>query len=135
MRRSATCLLICTLVCASSGCGLRKKQANMAATVGPVAVSTAPVFAQRESGYAAEPYPAFSSPAAVEDPYLTSTDGITRSGAIDSRYHTVAKKETLYSLARTYYGDHHRWKDIFEANRMQIDDPNRIRIGQRLLIP
>ena len=51
------------------------------------------------------------------------------------RYHIVAKNDTLYSLARQYYGDHHRWKDIYGANRTSISDPNLIRVGQRLVIP
>ncbi len=52
-----------------------------------------------------------------------------------SRIHTVQKKDTLYSLARQYYGDQSRWKDIYQANRNEISDPNKIRIGQRLSIP
>jgi nucleoid-associated protein YgaU len=53
-----------------------------------------------------------------------------------SRYHTVQKKETLYSIARMYYnGDHTKWKTIYEANRADIGDPNKIRVGQRLIIP
>lgn len=52
-----------------------------------------------------------------------------------SRYHTVQKKETLYSISRQYYGDHTKWKDIYAANRAEISDPNRIRVGQRLVIP
>lgn len=52
-----------------------------------------------------------------------------------SRMHTVARKETLYSLARQYYGDHHRWKEIYEANRSRLRNPNQIFVGQRLAIP
>ena len=66
-------------------------------------------------------------PADGADPYLTDT--------AQPRYHVVANKETLYALARMYYHDARRWKDIFEANRATIDDPDRILIGQRLLIP
>lgn len=52
------------------------------------------------------------------------------------RYHTVAAKETLYALARVYYRDQSRWRDIFAANRAVIgSDPNTIFVGQRLLIP
>jgi nucleoid-associated protein YgaU len=53
------------------------------------------------------------------------------------RYHVVQRKETLYSLARTYYnGDASKWRVIYEANRADIgDDANRIRVGQRLVIP
>ncbi len=54
----------------------------------------------------------------------------------DVRYHTVAAKETLYGLARVYYHDQSRWRDIFAANRAVIgSDPNTIFVGQRLVIP
>ena len=61
-----------------------------------------------------------------------SFDPITPAGP---RFHTVAKGDTLYALARQYYSDQRRWKDIFEANRDGISDANKIRVGQRLVIP
>ena len=52
------------------------------------------------------------------------------------RYHTVTAKETLYGLARVYYHDQSRWRDIFAANRTVIgSDPDTIFVGQRLVIP
>ena len=53
-----------------------------------------------------------------------------------SRVHTVSKRDTLYSIARMYYnGDHTRWKEIYQANRTKINNPNMIRVGQELVIP
>ena len=52
-----------------------------------------------------------------------------------ARYHTVAKGDTLYSIARRYYDDHHRWKDIYQANQGEVGNPDMIRVGQRLVIP
>lgn len=49
--------------------------------------------------------------------------------------HTVERNETLVDLAREYFGDPGAWERIFEANRDRIDDPDRIREGQRLVIP
>lgn len=51
------------------------------------------------------------------------------------RKHIVAKGDTLYALARSYYGDQKRWRDIYEANRDKLPDPNRIKVGQELIIP
>ena len=48
-------------------------------------------------------------------------------GTGGSRYHTVQKKETLYSISRQYYGNPSKWKDIYAANRSEIGDPNKIR--------
>lgn len=51
------------------------------------------------------------------------------------RMHTVQKGDTLYKLARQYYNSASRWRDIHEANRDQISDPNRLKVGQTLVIP
>ena len=51
------------------------------------------------------------------------------------RVHVLKKGDTLFSLARFFYDDESRWRDILEANRDQIQDPNRIFVGQVLRIP
>ncbi len=52
------------------------------------------------------------------------------------RYHSVKPGDWLSKIAKTYYGDMHKWPVIFEANRDVIGkDPNLIRPGQNLLIP
>lgn len=52
-----------------------------------------------------------------------------------ARYHTVVSGDTLSGLAKHYYGDHALFNNIFNANRDQISDPNKIKPGQRLRIP
>lgn len=69
------------------------------------------------------------------DPYPYAVEDHTYGAAGGGRYHTVQKKETLYSISRQYYGDHTKWKDIYAANRSDIGDPNKIRVGQKLMIP
>lgn len=89
------------------------------------------------SDYAYEPYQPAAAPAEPAGPmtgYETTAGQADYAGA-GVRYHTVAKGDTLYSLARMYYNDQRRWKDILEANSDQISDPNKIRVGQRLIIP
>ncbi|MBN1420019.1 MAG: LysM peptidoglycan-binding domain-containing protein [Planctomycetes bacterium] len=49
--------------------------------------------------------------------------------------HTVRPRETLRSIARDYYGDPNRWKEIHEANRSVIPDPNRVPANVVLRIP
>jgi nucleoid-associated protein YgaU len=57
----------------------------------------------------------------------------TRSG--EQRVHVVHKGDTLYKLARTYYNDQSRWRDIWQANRASIPNKDRLSIGTRLVIP
>jgi LysM repeat protein len=49
--------------------------------------------------------------------------------------HTVVAGDTLSGIAQTYYSDPSKWQRIFEANRHQIQDPNRIFPGQVLRVP
>ena len=47
--------------------------------------------------------------------------------------YTVQKGDTLYAIARKFYGDQRRYRDIAKANNLA--DPNRIYVGQVLKIP
>lgn len=49
--------------------------------------------------------------------------------------HTVIKGETLSGIAKHWYDDAGKYTVIFEANRDQITDPNKIFVGQVLRIP
>ena len=49
--------------------------------------------------------------------------------------YTVASGDTLSHIAKRFYGKASRWQAIYDANRDQLDDPDRIRPGQVLKIP
>lgn len=49
--------------------------------------------------------------------------------------HTVEKGDTLGHIAKHYYGKASKYPKIFDANRNILDDPNKIRPGQELVIP
>ena len=50
-----------------------------------------------------------------------------------AKYHTVVKGDTLWAIAKKYYGDGNRYPEIARANN--IANPNIISVGQKLLIP
>jgi len=61
-------------------------------------------------------------------------------GAKDSawdatQWHEVKKGENLWKIAEHYYGDGTLYTKIFEANKDVLDDPDRIKVGQKLRIP
>lgn len=49
--------------------------------------------------------------------------------------YTVQGGDTLSKISRQFYGDAGRYMKIFEANRDQLNDPDRIKVGQVLKIP
>ncbi|MGB3554297.1 MAG: peptidoglycan-binding protein LysM [Jannaschia sp.] len=53
----------------------------------------------------------------------------------DPVFHTVEKGDTLWAIAEKTLGNGSRYKEIFEANRPMLDDPDKIYPGQNLRIP
>ncbi|SIQ36930.1 LysM peptidoglycan-binding domain-containing protein [Solilutibacter tolerans] len=49
--------------------------------------------------------------------------------------YTVQSGDSLSKIAKQVYGDASQWQRIFEANRDQIDDPDKIFPGQTFKIP
>ena len=52
-----------------------------------------------------------------------------------SPHHLVKKGDTLSAIAEHYYGDADKYLKIYDANRDQLDSPDKIYVGQILIIP
>lgn len=50
------------------------------------------------------------------------------------RFHIVGKNETLSEISNYYYHSPNQWRKIVDANP-EIQDPNRIKPGMKLIIP
>lgn len=55
-------------------------------------------------------------------------------GALGWQY-CIRDGDTLPELARRFYGDPEKWREIFEANRAVITDPNLLPVGAEIRIP
>lgn len=55
-------------------------------------------------------------------------------GTADRTY-TVVSGDSLSKIAKHAYGDGAKWREIFEANRDVLDDPDKIFPGQILRLP
>lgn len=47
----------------------------------------------------------------------------------------VVAGDTLSRIAKRFYGNANEYPRIFEANRDQLSDPDKIRVGQELRLP
>jgi len=56
-------------------------------------------------------------------------------GGQQGRTYKVQSGDTLSKISKQFYGDPNLYMRIFEANRNQLKDPNRIQAGQELVIP
>jgi len=59
------------------------------------------------------------------DPSLAPTEQI----------YTVAAGDSLSKIAKHFYGNANEFMRIFEANRDKLTDPDKIKVGQQLVIP
>jgi nucleoid-associated protein YgaU len=50
-------------------------------------------------------------------------------------FYTIQKGDSLSKVAKEKYGDANAWRDLFEANREVIEDPDKIYPGQTIRIP
>ena len=55
--------------------------------------------------------------------------------APSGRSYTVVKGDSLSKIAKHLYGDAQKWRNIYEANRDQIKNPDLIYPGQTFTIP
>jgi LysM repeat protein len=49
--------------------------------------------------------------------------------------YNVTSGDTLSKIAKRFYGDANAYRQIFDANRDQISDPDKIKVGQQLRLP
>lgn len=54
---------------------------------------------------------------------------------VSTKEYVVRKGDTLSLIAQKEYGKPHRWKYLYELNRDKIKNPNKLRPGQKIIIP
>jgi hypothetical protein len=61
--------------------------------------------------------------------------GIDATLPVPAKVHEVVAGDTLSKIAKSFYGDAGKYMKIFEANKDQLSDPDKIKVGQKLKIP
>lgn len=85
---------------------------------------TAQISVKPQQAKTAEPKPA---------PSLPPVGG--RAPEPAGQTYTVVKGDTLSAISKRFYGNANEYMRIFEANKNQLSDPDKIQIGQVLKIP
>jgi len=65
----------------------------------------------------------------------TQAAGASLGGGQNTRKYTVQAGDSLSKISKQFYGNSNQYMKIFEANRDQLHDPNKIQPGQQLVIP
>ena len=61
--------------------------------------------------------------------------GASTSTTSASTTYTVQKGDTLWNIAKKYYGDGKQWRTILSANSSKVKNPKSLRVGTVLVIP
>ncbi|MCC0660661.1 LysM peptidoglycan-binding domain-containing protein [Clostridioides sp. ZZV14-6154] len=71
------------------------------------------------------------------DEKLSSAKNVPLTKGFDTKQktHKVGKGDSLWSLAKKYYGNGDLWKKIYDANKKLIKNPDLIKDGWVLMIP
>lgn len=64
-----------------------------------------------------------------------STEVKSQVGEVGYSEHIIVRGDTLFGLARYYYGNAGGWDRIYQANRNILSSPNALAVGQVLRIP
>ena len=79
--------------------------------------------------------PSLLAPRPEEEKYAPGTLSSNRVTPATETRHVIAEGDTLFSLARRYYGDADRFADIYQANRDVLRTPDRLPVGAVIRIP
>jgi len=66
---------------------------------------------------------------------LTADIGVDSSLPAPAKVYEVVAGDTLSKIAKKHYGDANKYMKIFDANKDQLSDPDKIKVGQKLKIP
>jgi nucleoid-associated protein YgaU len=66
---------------------------------------------------------------------LTADIIINLSLKVPETIYEVGPGDSLSTIAKRFYSDANKYMKIFEANKDQLSDPNKIKAGQKLRIP
>jgi len=54
---------------------------------------------------------------------------------VTTKEYIIKKNDSLWKIAEREMGGGHRWKYLYELNKDRIKDPNKLKVGTKILIP
>ncbi len=82
------------------------------------------------SGSARMPQIVYSEPSGD-----TGINSLSSGSGNEKQYYVVQKGDTLQKISEKFFGTTQKWKIIYDANKHILKSPDRIRPGQKLVIP
>lgn len=123
------------MVCVSiMGCAQNKSNKEATTLPPPPPLESEPLPSSLSTPPAnIDPSPAPVSAAPAEPQVQWEPQPQQAPAASNSQNYVIQKGDTLYSIARRFYGSGNAWKTIAELNG--ITDPRQLRVGQQIILP
>ena len=131
MRALTVVVLVCVASMLVVGCGPKKEELPPLEPADVQAAKTAPPGAPPVMIEPAPPAP-IARPKAEKPQFDKPAAEPAPAGA---ETYTIKAGDTLYTLAKRFYGDGKLWTRIADANKDKIKDVSRIPVGTTLTIP
>jgi 5'-nucleotidase/UDP-sugar diphosphatase len=138
MRALTVVLLVAVASMLVVGCGPKKEELPPLEPAEAQPAATAPVASPVKGPVAVDTMP--PPPVARPRPLAPAPEKLTAekappADAAGSQSYQVKAGDTLYTLAKRFYGDGKLWTKIADANKDRIKDVSHIPIGTTLSIP
>jgi len=86
--------------------------------------------------YPGEPEMSLKAKKIEEGKFLVEEEKKIESEAkVSTKEYTIQKGDTLSKIAKEQLGAAHRWKYLYELNKDRIKDPDKLKVGQKIIIP
>lgn len=66
---------------------------------------------------------------------IEKEEQITSSVKVSQREYMIQKGDSLWKIAEKELGNGHRWKYLYELNKDRIKNPNKLKAGQKIIMP
>lgn len=66
---------------------------------------------------------------------IEKEENIESEPRVSTKEYTIKKDDSLWKIAKEQLGSGHRWKYLYELNKDKIKDPNKLKPGQKIIIP
>ncbi len=66
---------------------------------------------------------------------IEKEEKVESSVKVSTREYTIKSGDTLSKIAKEQLGAAHRWKYLYEINKERIKDPNKLKVGSKIIIP
>lgn len=71
----------------------------------------------------------------LENTSTGSYSGAAAASSAGGKSYYIKSGDSLWKIAKAVYGDGTKWKDIYEANKNVIENPNKISAGSTIILP